>query len=55
MNFVKLRGIPSSIVPDRDSRFTSRYWESLQFAFGTKLKLSSTCHPQTDGQTKRTI
>jgi len=52
---VRLHGIPSSIVSDRDPRFTSKFWESLQAALGTKLRLSSAYHPQTDGQTKRTI
>ncbi|PNY05237.1 retrotransposon-related protein [Trifolium pratense] len=52
---VKLHGIPSSIVSDRDPRFTSRFWESLQEAMGTKLRLSSAYHPQTDGQSERTI
>jgi len=52
---VKLHGVPSSIVSDRDPRFTSRFWKSLQEALGSKLKLSSTYHPQTDGQLERTI
>ena len=52
---VRLHGIPSSIVSDRDPRFTSRFWTSLHEALGTKLKLSSAYHPQTDGQTERTI
>ncbi|CAJ2642088.1 unnamed protein product [Trifolium pratense] len=52
---VKLHGIPSIIVSDRDPRFTSRFWESLQEALGTKLRLSSAYHPQTDGQSERTI
>jgi len=52
---VRLHGIPSSIVSDRDLRFISKFWESLQAALGTKLRLSSDYHPQTDGQTKRII
>jgi len=52
---VKLHGVPSSIVLDRDPRFTSRFWKSLQEALGSKLKLSSAYHPQTDGQSERTI
>ena len=52
---VRLYGIPSSIVSDRDPRFTSKLWESLQAALGTKLRLSSAYHPQTDGQTEKTI
>ncbi|RZB91387.1 Transposon Ty3-G Gag-Pol polyprotein [Glycine soja] len=52
---VRLHGIPSSIVSDRDPRFTSRFWTSLHEALGTKLKLSSAYHPQTDGQTEQTI
>jgi len=52
---VRLHGVPSSIVSDRDPRFTSRFWESLHRALGTQLRLSSAYHPQTDGQTERTI
>ncbi|KAE9588651.1 putative nucleotidyltransferase, Ribonuclease H [Lupinus albus] len=52
---VRLHGIPASIVLDRDPHFTSNFCNGLQFALGTKLKLSSTYHPQTDGQSERTI
>ena len=42
---VRLHGIPLSIVSDRDSRFTSRFWRSLQKALGMELRLSTTFHP----------
>ncbi|XP_041017963.1 uncharacterized protein LOC121260187 [Juglans microcarpa x Juglans regia] len=45
---VCLHGIHKSIVSDRDSRFTSQFWKSLQTALGTKLKFSSAYHPQTN-------
>jgi transposase InsO family protein len=50
---IRLHGIPKKIISDRDSRFTSRFWTSLQSALGTQLNLSTTCHPETDGQTER--
>ena len=52
---VRLHGTPVSIVSDRDPRFTSQFWTSLQQAMGTTLKFSTAFHPQTDGQSKRTI
>ncbi|GKA77650.1 putative reverse transcriptase domain-containing protein [Tanacetum coccineum] len=41
--------------PDRDSHFTSRFWQSLQSALGTQLDMSTAYHPETDGQSERTI
>nr|KAJ0195479.1 hypothetical protein LSAT_V11C700343970 [Lactuca sativa] len=52
---VRLHGVPVSIIFDQDSRFTSRFWQSLQKALGTKLDMSTAYHPQTDGQSERTI
>ncbi|KAJ9557088.1 hypothetical protein OSB04_011702 [Centaurea solstitialis] len=52
---VMRHGVPISIISDRDSRFTSRFWQSLQAALGTRVDLSTAYHPQTDGQTERTI
>jgi len=52
---VRLHGVPSSIVSDRDPRFTSRFWQSLQEAMGSKLRMSYAYHPQTNRQTERTI
>nr|GEW76120.1 putative reverse transcriptase domain-containing protein [Tanacetum cinerariifolium]GEW76129.1 putative reverse transcriptase domain-containing protein [Tanacetum cinerariifolium] len=48
-------GIPLSIISDRDSRFASGFWGSLQNALGTNLKISTVYYPKTDGQTERTI
>ncbi|GKB62143.1 retrotransposon protein, putative, ty3-gypsy subclass, partial [Tanacetum coccineum] len=42
--------VPISIICDRDSRFTSRFWQTMQEALGTKLDMSTAYHPQTDGQ-----
>ncbi|GKA12728.1 putative reverse transcriptase domain-containing protein [Tanacetum coccineum] len=52
---VTRHGIPVSIICDRDPRFASNFWRSLQKALGTNLDMSTTYHPQTDGQSDRTI
>ncbi|GJW45422.1 putative reverse transcriptase domain-containing protein [Tanacetum coccineum] len=44
-----------SIISDRDSHFTSRFWQSMQNALGTQLFMSTAYHPETDGQSERTI
>ncbi|GKA11886.1 putative reverse transcriptase domain-containing protein, partial [Tanacetum coccineum] len=48
-------GIPVSIICDRDPRFASSFWRSLQKALGINLDMSNAYHPQTDGQSERTI
>ncbi|GKD29187.1 putative reverse transcriptase domain-containing protein [Tanacetum coccineum] len=48
-------GVLVSIIWDRDSHFTLSFWRSLQEALGTNLDMSTAYHPQTDGQSERTI
>jgi hypothetical protein len=50
---VRHHGMPTSIVSDRDPRFTSNFWRSLWNLTGTNLAMSTAFHPQTDGQTER--
>nr|GFD34342.1 putative disease resistance RPP13-like protein 1 [Tanacetum cinerariifolium] len=47
---IRLHDTPTSIVSDRDLRFTSRFWKGLQKAWRIRLKFSTSFHPQTDGE-----
>jgi hypothetical protein len=50
-----LHDVSKSIVSDRDSKFVSKFWQSLHNAMGTKLDMSVVFHPQIDGQSERTM
>ncbi|GJS43809.1 putative reverse transcriptase domain-containing protein [Tanacetum coccineum] len=52
---VTRHGTPVSIICDRDGKFTSNFWRTFQKALGTSLDMSTAYHPQTDGQSERTI
>ena len=54
-HIVCLHGAHISIISDRGSVFTSRFWQKLQEAMGNRLDLSTAFHPHTDGQSERTI
>lgn len=49
----KLHGLLEAIVSDRDRIFTTTLWQELFCLFGTQLRMSTTYHPQSDGQTER--
>ena len=51
-NIYKLHGLSRSIVSDRDTVFLSSFWQALFSVLGVELLLSSSYHPQTDGQTE---
>ena len=52
-NVVRLHGVPTSIISDRDSKFTSAFWAQMCQRLGIKQGMSSAIHPQTDGQTEK--
>ncbi|KAH0757160.1 hypothetical protein KY290_020653 [Solanum tuberosum] len=52
---VRLHGVPVSIISDRGPQFTSSFWRTFQDELGTRVDLSTAFHPQTDGQSERTI
>jgi hypothetical protein len=54
-DIVRLHGVPQSIVSDQDSKFTSKFWRELHRLTGTKLLMSTSFHPQTDGASERAI
>uniref|UniRef100_A0AAV1UZF6 Integrase catalytic domain-containing protein n=1 Tax=Peronospora matthiolae TaxID=2874970 RepID=A0AAV1UZF6_9STRA len=49
----RLHGLPRELVSDRDPRFTADFWRSVFKSLGTRLKMSTSDHPESDGQTER--
>jgi hypothetical protein len=54
LHVVRTHGLPSGIISDRGSLFTSKFWGQVMKAMGTTRNLSTAFHPETDGQTERT-
>jgi hypothetical protein len=52
-NITSVHGWPEEWITDRDTKFASKFWQALMTKLGTKSKLSTAYHPQTDGQTER--
>lgn len=52
---VRLHGVPVSIVSDRGPQFTSHFWRAVQSEFGTRMELSTSFYPQTDGLSEQTV
>nr|GFC53546.1 putative reverse transcriptase domain-containing protein [Tanacetum cinerariifolium] len=52
---VSKHGVPVLIISDRDGKFTSHFWKSINKALGTRLDMSTAYHPDTDRQSERTI
>jgi hypothetical protein len=52
-NVFGYHGLSKEFISDRDSRFTSEFWKGVTELLGTRLCVSSSFHPQTDGQTER--
>ena len=55
IKIVKYHGVQVSIISDQDPRFTSKFWVAFQETIGAELLYSTSYHPQTDGQSERTI
>ena len=55
LEIARLHRVPVSIMSDRDTRFRSHFWESLQICLKTRLEFSTSYHPEIDGQSEQTI